>query len=255
MKPFDAHCHFEAFKVSEQERIINEAKKFICGAIVPGTCPKANRTILKLANKFKGFLWPALSVHPVYLPKMTDEEVEQELKFISKQKIIAVGEAGLDYFWLKKVVQKNADQEKKRQIRFFKEQIELAHKLKVPIIVHSRWAVARVCSILKGTRPAKAILHGFSGTLEQAKEMVKLGYMISGGPRLRSFFKELPIDSILLETDSPYLRVGNRHAMPRDILFAVKELARLKGLSEKKVIQETNKNVQRYFKIKIAHPT
>lgn len=251
MKPFDVHVHFEAFKLEEREQIIADAKKVICGAITPGTCPKANRVILKLAKEYKGFIWPALAVHPVYLPKMTDEQVEEELKFISKQNIVAIGEAGLDYFWLKKVVQKNAEKEKERQIKFFKKQIKLADKMNVPIIVHSRWSTARVCKILKELKPKKAVLHGFSGTLEQAKEMISLGYMISNGPKLPSFFKELPLKNILLETDSPYKRVGEKRALPKDVLLAVKELAKLKNISEENIIAQTIKNVKRYFGIKI----
>lgn len=252
MKPFDVHVHFEAFKPKEREKVIADAKKVLSGAIVPGTHPKANRIILKLAKKHKGFIWPALSVHPIYLPKMTDKQVEQELKFISKQRIVAIGEAGLDYFWLKVVVKENIKKEKERQIKFFRKQIELADKMNIPIIIHSRWSTARVCKILKEMRPKKALLHGFSGTLEQAKEMVGLGYIVSNNSKVRSFFKDLPMHKILLETDAPYKRVGGRKALPKDIMLAIKELAKLKNISEEKVIKQINKNVEKYFGIRVS---
>jgi len=251
MKPFDVHVHFEAFKPKDVEKAIASAKKVLSGAINLGTYPKANRIVLELAKKHKGFIWPALSIHPIYLTKMTDAQVKEELKFISKQNIIAIGEAGLDYFWLKKVV-KDTGKEKERQIKFFKEQIKLADKMNIPIIVHSRWSTARVCSILKEMEPKKALLHGFSGTLEQATEMVGSGYMISNGPRVRSYFKDLPLNKILLETDSPYQRIGKRKALPKDIMLAVKELAKLKNISEEKVIKQINKNVEKYFGIKVS---
>ncbi|MBD3263098.1 hypothetical protein GF374_01830 [Candidatus Woesearchaeota archaeon] len=249
MKPFDIHVHFEAFKPKQVDGLIADAKKVLSGAINPGTYPKANRVVLKLARKYKDFIWPALAVHPIYLPKMTDEQIEQELDFISKQNIVAIGEAGLDYFWLKKVIKKNVDEEKKRQIKFFKKQIKLADKMNIPIIIHSRWSIARVIKILKEMRPKKAVLHGFSGNLEQAKDMIDLGYMLSNGPRVREFFKDLPLNKILLETDAPYMKVNDRNAAPKDILLAVKKLAELKNISEEKVIKQTNKNVKKYFEI------
>ena len=249
MKAFDAHIHFEAYKPKEVDKIIADAKKVLTGAINPGTYPKANRVVLKLAKKYKGFIWPALAVHPIYLPKMADWQVEEELNFISKQKIVAIGEAGLDYFWIKKVITKNQEKEKERQIKYFKEQIKLADKMKIPIIIHSRWAIARVIQIIKEMKPKKVLLHGFSGTLEQAKEMIEMGYMVSNGPRVRPFFKDLPIENIMLETDAPYMNVDKRGALPKDIMLAVKELAKLKNISEEEVIEQTNKNVKKFFKI------
>ena len=249
MKPFDVHVHFEAFKPNEVDKIIADAKKVLTGAINPGTHPKANRAVLKLAKKHKGFIWPALSMHPIYLPKLSDEQVKDELEFISKQKIIAIGEAGLDYFWLKKVLTKDIDKEKERQIKFFKEQIKLADKMNIPIIIHSRWAIVRVIKILKDMKPKKVLLHGFSGTFEQAKEMIDQGYMISNGPRIPSYFKDLPLNKILLETDAPYKKVDNRNALPKDVMLAIKELAKLKNISEEDVIKQTNKNVKKFFKI------
>jgi len=249
MKPFDAHLHFEAYKINEQERIINEAKSLISGAIVPGTYPKANRIILKLASKHKGFLWPALSVHPVYLPKMSDSQVEDELKFISKQNIVAIGEAGLDYFWLKRVLAENIDLEKERQIRFFRKQIELADQMNIPIIIHSRWASARVLKILEELRPKKALLHGFEGTLEQAERAIKMGYYISNGPKIPNWFKDISIKRILLETDAPYKRLNNRSVKPKDILLAVEQLASIKNLHKEKVIEQINNNVKKLFNI------
>jgi TatD DNase family protein len=251
MKAFDVHCHLydESFD-KDRDTVISKTKKVLSGILVAGENPETNRKILKLAKKYQKFWHSALGFQPSEIHKFTDEEIEDEIKWIKKQKPIAISEIGLDYAIIKR--EKQSEFEKMRQIEWFERFIELAKELNVPAIIHSRWATKPVIEILEELKPKKAILHAFSGTLEEAKRALKLGYKFSIGNTVayaeqkRELVEKLPIEAFVLETDSPVAspKPGERNE-PANITLVVSEIARIKKISEDKVIEITTKNVKK----------
>jgi len=263
LKPFDAHCHLDSenFKLN-QEEVIERAKKVLSGILNLGLDPISNRATLELAKKYPGFIYAALAIHPTSIHEFTDEQIEEEINFIrkNKKKIIAIGEAGLDYKWIKKVLpaeigKENAAKQEARQIKWFREFIRLANELDIPIIIHSRWGAGKVIEILEEEKPKKAVLHRFGGTVEQMKQGIKLGCKISLSPTAFTpppveYLNELDIDACTVETDAPYMQYCGKPSEPVNVLDAVKELANLKKISEEDVIKITNKNIKELFGIK-----
>lgn len=262
MKPFDVHCHIYAKDFDkDRAQVIERAKKVIWGAINSGENIKSNRMVLELAKEYPKFLWPALAIHPSWIYKYSDEEIEKEIEFIRGQKIIAIGEAGLDYFWIKKILPskigaKKASEEKQRQINTFKKFIELAKELDLPLVVHSRWATKAVIEVLEALKPEKVILHAFFGSISEAKRALTLGYKFSIGNTIayaqqkRDLAKHLELKDLLLETDSPVLGpVKGERNEPVNIKFTIKEIAKIKNVPEEKVIEITNQNIKNLFGI------
>lgn len=255
MKPFDVHCHLydESFD-KDRDSVIAKAKKVLSGIVIAGENPETNRKIIELAQKYPKFCYPSLGFHPTEIHKFTDEEIEEEIKWIKKQKPLAISEIGLDFMVIKR--DKLDEFAKMRQIEWFERFLKLADELKVPAIIHSRWATKQVVEILEDLKPKKAILHAFSGTNKEAERALKLGYKISIGNTIayaeqkQELVKALPIEAFMLETDSPVLApVKGARNEPSNIMLVVKEIARIKNIPEDKVIEITNKNVKDLFGI------
>jgi len=248
MKPFDTHCHID--ELIKEGYKIETAKVHISGCICPGVGPINNIVCLELARKYKGFIHAAMAVHPTQIPKLTDREIEKEIEFIRKNKggIVAIGECGLDNMWIKRVVDENKrDIEKVRQEKWFKKLVELSIDLDLPIIVHHRWAVNSAIKVLEEYKAKKVVLHSFSGTKEQALEAVKKGWLVSVNPNVRDFYKDVPLEGVVLETDSPYMRYKGEKNTPESIRYAVENLAKIKNISKEEVIKQINKNVKKLF--------
>jgi TatD DNase family protein len=256
MLPVDCHTHIydDAFS-ADFEQMLARAKKALSGIIVVGEGPESNRKVLALCKKYSGFLFPGLAIHPDKVHTLTDAEIDREIEFIRKQKnLVCIGECGLDYLWAQR--SGSLEETKRRQQETFRKFIALADKMKLPLNIHSRRADSVVVKILKELQPKKAVLHGFSGTLAEAKEMVTRGYKIIIGTNLffsketKSYVEGLPLEAFVLETDSPVQApVRGQRNEPANVSLVVKEIARLKHVTEKEVVEVTNKNVKILFNI------
>jgi TatD DNase family protein len=255
MKPFDVHCHLydESFD-KDRDSVIAKAKKVLSGILVAGENPETNRKIIEIAKKYPKFCYPSLGFHPTEIHKFTDEEIEEEIKWIKKQKPIAISEIGLDFMVIKR--DKLDEFAKMRQIEWFEHFLKLADELKVPAIIHSRWATKQVVEILEDLKPKKAILHAFSGTNKEVERALKLGCKISIGNTIayaeqkQELVKALPIEAFMLETDSPVLApIKGARNEPSNITLVVKQIAKIKKIPEDKIIEITNKNVKELFGI------
>ena len=253
MKAFDVHCHlYDVAFDKDRDKVIADAKKVLSGIIVAGENPETNKKILKLEKKYPKFWYSAFGIHPTEIHKFTDEEIEEEIEWIKKQKPTAISEVGVDFAVIKR--EKQGEFEKMRQIEWFERFLKLADELNIPAVIHSKWATKPVINILEDLRPKKAVLHSFSGTMDEAKRALKLGYKFSIGTTLtyaeqkRDLVKELPIEAFILETDSPVAspKPGERNEHS-NITLVISEIAKIKNISEDKVIEITNKNVKDLF--------
>ncbi|MBU3942028.1 MAG: TatD family hydrolase, partial [Nanoarchaeota archaeon] len=210
---------------------------------------KSNRKTLELSRKYK-IVKPALGLYPDDTIKLTEEQIKDELNFIekNKDKIIAIGEVGLDYKYCKK------KQEQELQKEIFLKIINLSKKINKPIIVHSRKAESDVIDILKNSDAKKVMLHCFSGKLKLIKRAAELGYYFSIPTNIThsQHFQKLAeladINKLLTETDAPYLSpYKNRRNEPSFIIEAIKKIAEIKNISINETANNIFMNYQKVF--------
>ena len=247
----DVHAHLDLKEFSSDlDEVIKRAETAGIKAVISnGLNPESNRRTLELSKKYK-IVKPALGLYPDDALKLTEKEIEKELKFIEKNrdKIIAVGEVGLDY----KFCKKKQEQEKQKQV--FIKLIELSKKIKKPIIVHSRKAEQDVIDLLRNSNAENVILHCFSGNLKLVKTAEDLSYSfsiptnITYSQHFQSLTKAVDINQILTETDSPYLSpYKNRRNEPSFIIETIKKIAEIKNISITEAINNIFMNYQKVF--------
>ncbi len=242
----DVHAHLD-YKSFDRDlkAVLERAEAAGVKAIISnGLNPESNRKTLELAKEFK-MIKPALGLYPSDAVMMTDEQIDEELGFISKQKIVAIGEVGLDFY-------KVPNHERQEEV--FIKMIGLAKKLNLPLIVHSRGAEERVFEILQQEKAKKVVVHCFSGSLELAKKIEKAGYYFSIPPIIafsKSFqelAKEISVTKLLSETDSPFLsNVRGERNEPKNVSVVVKKISEIKKMDATEVENNFFMNFQRIF--------
>jgi len=207
---------------------------------------------LEIAKKYKGFVFCCLGLHPEFIKDLDEEKKNEYIQAIEKNrdKISAIGEIGLDYFWIK-------DKEwQEKQKKMFIEFIELSKKLNLPLVIHSRDAMPDTLDILEkeGMQNRKVLLHLF-GEKELLKRVIDNGWSISIGPlilknkEIRKIARDCPIEKIMLETDSPWFGDGKR-GTPLNAIKAAEKIAEIKKISLEEVEKQTDLNAKAFFNIK-----
>ena len=246
----DTHAHLE--EIENLGQAITEAKSANVVAIIAvGSDYQSNQKVLDLAQAYKDFVYPAIGWHPYNL---RDTEIERNLEFIETHigQVVGIGEVGLDYH--KRV---RAVAEKDLQKRVLKDILKIAQKYKKPVSLHSRYAWRDALTLVEETQIKKAVFHWYTGTSSVLWDIVSQGYFISATPAVeyheehRRAVKEIPLDRLLLETDSPVVyRRGSEfeyEAKVADIVRALKGAARLKGVSEAQIAEATTGNALKFF--------
>lgn len=247
---FDTHAHYddERFEGIEEELFEGMPRHGVGKILTCGCDGGSSKKALALAEKYP-FVYAAVGIHPGNIDSNTPLEVISNLA--KNKKCVAIGEIGLDYYW----VQDN----KEAQKQIFEKQIELAKELNLPIIVHDREAHADTLEILKKYKP-KGVVHSFSGSVEMAEEILKLGmYLGIGGVitfknarKLPDVVKMVPADKFVLETDAPYLTPVpyrsklNHSAM---IYLTAEKIGELRNISTDEVLKTTFANACNLFNI------
>lgn len=251
----DSHAHLDDERFEEdRDNIIKSLNKNNVEIVLnPGADLKTSIAAVELAEKY-GIIYAAVGCHPHDSKDMTEDIIEIFRKMAQHEKVLAIGEIGLDYYY------DNSDREVQR--KWFREQVVLARELDMPYIVHDRDAHEDVLKIMKEERyeGSRGILHCYSGSLEMAREFIKMGFMISlGGPVTFKNSKtpklvaaEIPLEYLLIETDSPYLAPepfrGKRNE-PAHVRFVAEEIARIRNISAEEVAERTNRNFRTLFGI------
>lgn len=256
MKPmiFESHAHYDSRKFDEdREELLNSMQENGIGTIINvGATWKSVTTGLELANQYP-FVYAALGLHPDEVGDFNEERFEILKAECQKEKVVAVGEIGLDYYW----DNESHDIQKKWFIR----QLELARELDLPVIIHSRDAAEDTLKIMKEhAKGMRGVIHCFSYSKEMAEEYVKLGFHIGvggvvtfkNGKKLKEVVEAIPIERILLETDSPYLAPEPHRGKRNSSLYLphiAQMIADLKGLTYDEVVAQTEKNGKELFNI------
>ncbi len=247
---FDTHSHYEDPRFDEiRHELFAEMKQNgVCGIITCGCDEKSSKAAIKMAEE-NDFVYAAVGIHPGSIDSGTTPE--QIAKLASHKKCVAIGEIGLDYYWAKD----NKDQ----QIEIFEKQILLAKELDLPIIVHDRDAHADTLEILKKHKP-KGVVHCFSGSVEMAEEIIKLGLYIGVGgvitfknsKKLPDVVRNIPNELILVETDCPYLApepYRGKLCHSGMIKLTAKKIAEIRETTLQNILELTAKNAKNLFKI------
>ena len=260
MEFFDSHSHYNDEKFDEdREQIINDTynagiTKFVCA----GYNIKSSLDSLELSKKYD-FIYSICGISPNDIPQ-TEQELWKSLDEITKivqnnksKKLVAIGEIGLDYYWNK--------ENKELQEQAFIKQIELANKLELPIVIHSRDASVDTINIIEENKVNKVgIFHCCQQNQEMIKNALRLGYYISlAGPvtfknakNSADIIQMIPMDKLLIETDSPYLAPepnrGKRNDC-RNVKYVAQKIADVKGITLEEVAKVTYENAMRIFEI------
>ena len=256
MSYFDTHAHYDWKEFDkDREELFDKFKETLCGLVNIGINIESANKVIEYANKYS-YMYYSLGIHPMEVEKeisvnLIEQIVKNELKN-KKSKLVAIGETGLDYHFNYPI---------ELQKKYFIEQIKLANKYDLPIIIHSRESHEDVEKILKEYRVKKTgIMHCYSGTPEMSKKFIDMGYYLGiGGPVTRykdiqETVKITPIDKIVIETDSPVLppEPFEKHSRNNSLYlnYIVKKISEIKGLLEEDVIKYTTQNAYRVYGIK-----
>ncbi len=248
---FDSHAHYDDEKFDDyRPELLNELNKSgVKYAITCSVDGDSSESSLRIAEEYD-FIYAAVGIHPENISSNTSLlKIESLAKH---QKCVAIGEIGLDYYY--------DDSNKSEQISVFENQIILANKLDLPIIVHDREAHFDTLKLLKKYKP-KGVVHCFSGSAEMAKDILDIGMYIGIGgvitfknsKKLPEVLKMLPDDRLLLETDCPYLSPEPYRGKINHsgfITFTAKKIAELKHTDFESVLEQSSENAQRLFGIK-----
>ena len=252
----DSHVHFDDKRFDEdRDAVYQRAKQagviaMIMPAITADSWPKTKQISDQHENVF-----PAYGLHPYFIDQHKTEHLDQLKDWIKKEQPVAVGECGLDYFL------PELDQEKQKN--FFETQLKIAKEFDIPVIIHARSAVEDVINLIKKSGHYKGMIHSYNGSLQQAKQLIDLGYYLSFGgavtytraKKLRSLIKELPLDSLLIETDAPD-QPGADHEGQRNeptfIIGVLETFAELRSESRETIAKQTMHNTVRLFNLELG---
>lgn len=246
----DTHCHIYASEMKNAEDIIREAAKRDIHMILNGTGPLSNLEVLDLAAKFDN-VHAALGYLYSFADDVTDKDISLLDEQLKNENVIAVGEIGLDYYYTK--------ENKKKQMDLFENMLNLAEKHKLPVIVHSRKSMQDTFDILK-MHDVVGSMHCYLGSAEMAKQFIKLGFYIgiagpithSNNKKTRKMAKDIDINNMLVETDSPYLPPEEKRGQKNtslNINYIIGKLAHELGMKEDEVIEITTQNAKKLFKL------
>ena len=248
----DTHSHLE--QIENLERTLTEARETGVIAIIGvGTDYESNRQILQIAQEHEGFVYAALGWHPW---QIDEENIDRNLEFIEANigKAVAIGEVGLDYH---NKVRERAGKDLQKHV--LKELLHIARKHDKPVIIHSRYAWKDAFDLVAGAQLEKAVFHWYTGPSSVLRSIVGQGYFISATPSVeyheehRRAVKEIPLERLLLETDSPVVYGRGREfefeSRPADVLRSLKGAARLRGLPEAQIAEETTVGALKLFSL------
>ncbi|MDD2518503.1 MAG: TatD family hydrolase [Bacilli bacterium] len=248
----DTHCHLFSEYYDDIDFVIKNMKSNII--IVSGTNTETNKQVIKLCNKYKN-VYGTLGIHPSELENFQSSDLDFITENLNNKKIVGIGEIGLDYYW--------TTDNKEKQKEIFEKQLQLAKKHNKTAVIHSRDALTDTYNILnkKEYSNMKIVLHCYSYDLETAQKIVKLGIKLGIGgiitfdksKNLENVVKNIDLNHLLLETDSPYLSpvpFRGKQNKPSNVRFIAEKIAEIKNIDVEKVIKSTSDNAIRQFDIK-----
>ena len=251
---FDTHAHYDAdwFDADRHEILAGLPARSIGLVVNPGCDIPTSRTAVELAERYP-FLYAAVGYHPESCAPYQESDLDILRELAKHPKVVAVGEIGLDYYW-----EENPPKELQQQV--FRAQLALARELKLPVIVHDREAHADSLAMIREFPDVKGVFHCYSGSAEMAKELVKMGWMLSftgvltykNARKAVEAAAAVPMEHLMIETDSPYMAPVPHRGKRNDsgyVIHICEKLAEIKGISAGECAEITMANGKRFFGI------
>lgn len=249
----DTHAHYDdkAFEEDRAEVLESMAGEGIGRIVNIGSSLGACKRTIQLMEQYD-FIYGALGIHPTDSGELTESDIEWLKEQSALEKCVAVGEIGLDYYW--------DEPDREIQKKWFVRQLELAKEVKLPVVIHSRDAAQDTVDIMKAEQAQEigGVVHCYSYSRELAKTFLDMGFYFgiggvvtfNNGRKLKEVVEYLPMDRIVLETDSPYLAPvpfrGKRNDS-RKLSYVVEQIANIKGISLEEVQQTTTQNAYNLY--------
>ncbi len=250
---FDTHAHYddERFYEDSQELLSSFAVNGITGVVSCGVNTETSKANIELSEKYP-FIYVAVGYHGLNTEDVPENYIEVLSELIGNRKVVAIGEIGLDYHYERET--------RDFQLEIFRRQIEFANENSLPVIVHDREAHEDTMNILKELKP-RGVMHCFSGSVEMAKEILKLGMYIGlgGAVTFKNAVKPLevaafvPEDRLLLETDAPYMTpvpFRGQRCTSLHIPYTAEKIAEVRGVDTQYLLDITDRNARELFSIK-----
>ncbi|HHW66114.1 MAG TPA: TatD family hydrolase [Epulopiscium sp.] len=250
---FESHAHYddEAFNEDRDELLLSLKDSGIGYVIQSAANISSSKAGIELAKKYD-FIYCAIGVHPHDTEELDEEKFKELKSLAAEEKVVAIGEIGLDYYY------DNAPRDLQKY--WFERQMELSKEVNLPVIIHSREASQDTFDLIEKVKPVGGVIHCYSGSVEMAKEYVKKGFYIGVGgtvtfknaKKVVEVVKEIPLSSILIETDAPYLSpvpLRGKRNDSRNLKYVVEKIAEIKDITSEDVAKITMENGKKLFKI------
>ncbi len=251
---FESHAHYDDEKFNEDRYDLIETmhKNGIDYIVNAASDLQSSRFGIEIAEKFP-YYYSAVGVHPHEVETLTEKDIETIKEYTKNEKVVAIGEIGLDYYY--------DFSPRDLQRKWFIRQLELAKELDMPVIIHSRDAAQECFDIIKESNVTKGVIHSYSGSSQMANDYINLGFYIGIGGMLTfknarkpvETVKNIPIERILIETDSPYLSpvpVRGTRNNSQNLKYICEKIAQIKQIPHEKVAKITLENAKELFSLK-----
>lgn len=251
---FETHAHYDDKKFDDdREELLLGLKNHNVGYVVNvGADMKSSYDSIKMAEKYD-FVYASVGVHPHEAINVKEEDYKTLEKWLQHEKVVALGEIGLDFYY------DFSPRDVQREV--FAKQLKICENVTKPVIIHSREASQEVFDMIKASKVRKGVVHAYSGSLEMALEYIKMGFYIGIGGvltfknanKLLNVVENIPLEAILIETDSPYLSpvpVRGTRNNSQNLKYIVKKISEIKQIEEEKVEKITLETAKKFFCIK-----
>ena len=252
---FDTHAHYDDdwFDEDRDALLASMPEKGVGLIVNPGITVETSRQAIAMAEKYP-HVYAAVGIHPENCHDFVPQQIDELRKLARHPKVVAIGEIGLDYYW-------ETNPPKEFQQEVLRAQLALARELKLPVIIHDRDAHADTLAIVKEFPEVTGVFHCYSGSVEDARTLVKMGWMLSfnGAATFKNARKapeviaEVPMEQLMIETDAPYLAPVPHRGKRNDsglVYLVAEKIAQIKGLTAEEVETVTWENGKRFFGIK-----
>jgi TatD DNase family protein len=251
---FDTHAHFDAeqFDADRDEVLSGLPARGVSLVVDPGCDLPSSRKAVELAQRYP-FVYAAVGIHPEECADYQESDLDEVRRLATQPKVVAIGEIGLDYYWPE-------NPPRPLQQKVFRDQLALAQELDLPVIVHDRDAHGDSLAIVKEFPQVRGVFHCYSGSVEMAQELVRLGWMISftgvltykNAKKSVEVAKNISLEHMMIETDSPYMAPVPHRGERNDSGYVVhicEKMAEIKQISIEECANRTKTNGKRFFRI------
>ena len=251
---FDIHAHYddERFDGDREALLASMPEKNVGLIVNPGCDVPSSRMAVALAEKYD-FLYAAVGIHPENCADFVPEQIDTLRQMAKAPKVVAIGEIGLDYYWAE-----NPPKELQQEV--LRRQLRLAEELGLPVIIHDRDAHGDTLEMVREFPRVRGVFHCFAGSAEMARELIKMGWMLSfngavtfkNAKKAPEVIAAVPLEKLMIETDAPYLTPVPHRGERNDssyVRLVAEKIAQIKGLTPEEVEKATWENGRRFFGI------